>query len=752
MHSKKYLDNIFPKSYNQIWQRSASNPMNFDPFFKFISYAVVFCGFLTLWISGSLGLIITFLFISALISATFLENTRWQLSERLGTALIFVIVPLFYVSWKYKFWVFSTNETAVAAILSQVILGLSVIKLFQKKADRDWLFLYLMAFFEVLLAAALSISPLYLGSLILYLFVTVLAIIAFEIRKSARTVNKTTENKSFTKSENLIKTPFRKLSLTAITLLFLIAAFAAPMFFMLPRVGGAGFGANQGGVTGLTGFSNTVKLGEIGRIQQSDEVVMRVQIKGDDKDTFGGIRWRGVALDKFDNKSWSKSELPPQNPFIRSENGFFQVDTLRERRIVTEQTVYLEPIDTPVLFVLSRPVAIQGNFQVLQKDAYGGITSVRNNFERISYTVLSDRWMPNIEALRNDNAAYSAEDINYLQIPDTFDERIGKLALQITKEKTNRYDKARAVEQYLQTQFGYTLEQKSGGEQPLADFLFNVREGHCEYFATAMVMMLRTQGIAARIVNGFQRGEYNETADMFVVKQQNAHSWVEVYFPKEKAWVTFDPTPSAGQNFTGNTAGVFGFARKYLDALEALWIQYFVSYDNQEQRSLFRSVKSGFTDFQGKMTEWLNEYQNKIQNWWKDVRGDKGFQASAWAIAYGAGYLVAFIAGVWILLWLYRRVQKMELWRKLVDWWNRKKQKSIVEFYERMEKVLAKHGFQRQSHQTPLEFAFALEMPEAVSITEKYNRVRFGEKDLSGEEAAQIENWLECLEKRDANT
>ena len=724
--------------------------MNFDRFFKFISYAVVFCGFLTLWVSGSFGFVITFLFVSCLIAAAVLENTRWQLSERIGTALIFVIVPLFYVGWKYKFWIFSNGETAVAGILSQLILLLSVIKLFQKKADRDWLFLYLMAFFEVLLGAALSISPLYLGSLILYLFVTVLAIVGFEIRKSSRVVDKISDKKSSETNESLNRTPFRKLPATAIILLFLIAAFAAPMFFMLPRVGGAGFGANQGGVTGLTGFSNTVRLGEIGRIQQSDEVVMRVHIEGGDEGAIGLIRWRGVALDTFDNKSWSKSKGISQNPFIRSESGVFQIDTARDKRYITEQTVYLEPIDTNVLFGLSRPVLVQGNFQVLQKDAYGGITSVRNSFERISYKVLSDRWTPSIEALRNDNAAYSADDVNYLQTPQKFDERIGNLAQGITKDKKNRYDKAKAIEQYLQTEFGYTLEQKSGGDEPLADFLFNVREGHCEYFASAMVMMLRTQGIAARIVNGFQRGEYNETADMFVVKQQNAHSWVEVYFPKEKTWITFDPTPSVGQNLTGNDAGIFGFARKYADALEALWIQYFVSYDNQEQRSLFRSVKNGFADFQTKTTDWLNEYQYKIQDWWKAVRGDKGFQASAWAIAYGAGYLIAFIAGFLILQWLYRRAKKMGWWRRLINWWTRKKQRSIVEFYERMEKVLSKHGFERAPHQTPLEFAFALKMPEAVSITEKYNRVRFGEKNLSGKEAREIESWLESLEKNEA--
>ena len=664
--------------------------------------------------------------------------------------MIFVLVPLFYVGWKYKLLGFSSNDTVVAGILARLILGLSVIKLFQKKADRDWLFLYLMAFFEVLLAAALSISPLYMASLILYLFVSVMAIIAFEIRKSSRIVNDPTDTKIQKAVEILNQTPFRKLPTTAIVILFLIIGFATPMFFMLPRVGGAGFGANQGGVTGLTGFSNTVKLGEIGRIQQSDEVVMRVRVEGDDKNALGGIRWRGVALDTFDNKTWSKSKTPPQTPVIKTENDVFKVDFSIGKRDLTVQTVYLEPLDTSVLFALSRPVAIQGNFSILKIDSYGGITSVRSNFERTSYKVWSDRWLPGIEELKKDNSVYQAEDANYLQIPETFDARIGNLASQITKGKTNRFDKAKSIEQYLQTQLGYTLEQKASGEEPVADFLFNVREGHCEYFATAMVMMLRTQGIAARVVNGFQHGEYNETADVFVVKQRDAHSWVEVYFPKEKAWITFDPTPFAGQNLSANSSGMFGFVGKYLDALETFWIQYFVSFDDQEQQSLFRSVKNGFVDYQAKLTDWLNRYQDKIQDWWTEVRGDRGFQASVRAIANGALYLLAFITGFWLLRSLYFRVKKLELWQTFVDWWKRKKQKSIVEFYERMQRVLATKGFQREPHQTPLEFAFALEIPEAVSITEKYNRVRFGEKNLSNDEAQEIENWLASLEKKEA--
>jgi len=724
--------------------------MNFDRFFKTISYIVIFSGFLTLWVSGSIGAFLSIGFILSLIAAWFLEDTRWQISEKIGTFLIFILVPLFYIIWKYQIFTFTSNETVVAGMLARLILGLSVIKLFQKKADRDWWFLYLMSFFEVLLGAALSISPFYLGALILYLFVIVLSIITFEMRKSSRIISIPQDRRFSSGLNNLNKTPFRKLPATSIILLFLIIGFAAPMFFMLPRVGGAGFGSNQGGITSLTGFSDRVRLGEIGKVQQSNEVVMRVRIEDEDKISLNSIKWRGVALDTFDNKSWSKSKpLPQPNFFVRNENNFFQVDYLTGKKSLTVQTFYLEPMDTNVLFALSRPIVVQGNFTDIRRDSYGSILSIRNNFERTSYTVHSEIWTPNIENLRKDNSAYLAENANYLQIPQKFDERIGKLASDVTKDKTNRYDKAKAIEQYLQTQFGYTLDLKAGGEEPLADFLFNVREGHCEYFATAMTMMLRTQGIAARVVNGFQRGEYNETADMFVVKQRDAHSWVEVYFPKEKVWITFDPTPAVGQNISENADfGMMGVARKYLDALEALWIQYFVSYDNQEQRSLLRSMKNGFVEYQEKMTDWLNEYQNKIQVWWTEARGDKGFQASALAIAYGAGYLIAFVSGFLLLQWIFKRLKSLEFWRNLIKWLKNKRQKSIVEFYERMEKVLAKHGFVRQTHQTPLEFAFAINMPEAVSITEKYNRVRFGEKNLTSDEAREIENWLEGLEKK----
>ncbi len=719
-----------------------SKLQNFETFFKTISYLVVLCGFLSLWVSGGFGIIVTFLFLSVITGAWFLENSKWQISERVGTALIILVVPLFYIGWKYRLIGVGATETVVAGMLARTILTLAAIKLLQKKSDKDWIFLYLISFFEVLLAAGLSISPLYLASFILYLLVTICAIVSFEIRKTSRAIKDTQkEKKSFFKEANISRLP-----ITAAFLLLLIIVMATPLFFVLPRVGGAGLGSNSNGLTGMTGFSDSVKFGAIGRLKQNDETVMRIRLDKTGESNFGNLHWRGVALDTFDNKVWSKSKPDYKEPKVKGDRDFFLIDYSSGEEAITVQTIYLEPLDTPVLFALARPVAIQGNFQILYKDFEGAINFNRNGYERLSYKVYSDRSLPSRERLKFDNSAYSEEDERYLQLPEEMDERISQLAAQITGKANNRYEKAKAIEKYLQTQFGYTLELEAGGDEPLADFLFNIREGHCEYFATAMAIMLRTQGIATRIVNGFQQGEYNETADVYVVKQKNAHSWVEVYFPKENAWIPFDPTPFAGQNDgAAINSGIIGKFNTYLEALETFWIQYFVAFDNQEQRSLFRSVKNSFSDYQSKTSAWLTEMQYRLSDWWKEVRGDKGLQTSAKAIAFGIGYLITAVLGIILIVWLFRKIKRLEIWQKLYAWLKHKNETTIVEFYERMQKVLANKGFTRASHQTPLEFAFALNMPEAVRITEKYNRVRFGEKKLSKDEANEIENWLNDL-------
>jgi Transglutaminase-like enzymes, putative cysteine proteases len=720
--------------------------MGFEKFFKLISYLAVFGGFFSLWVSGSFGLVGTALFIGVLVAGWFLEDSRWQISERVGTILIVLSLPVFYLGFRLRLFSFADYGTLVSGVLARMILVIAAIKVLQKKSDRDWIFLYLMSFFEVLLAAALSISALYVGSFLIYLVVMTCAFIAFEIRKSSRVIAEKAQS-SLRPIDSGKRFSSVRLPVAAVILVAGIGILAVPLFFMLPRVGGAGLGGGTKGISTSSGFSDSVQLGKFGRIQQNDEVVMRIRLDNRDPGQ-GPLYWRGVALDTFDGQTWSRSLPMSKQPFVKDERELIQVDYATGRESLTLQTIYLEPLDTPVLFALSRPVAIQGNFVSVSKDGYGDLTFPRNP-ERMTYKVLSDRSQPSVARLRADNQAYSEDSRRYLSLPEKFDRRIANLAESVTRQANNRYDKAKAIESYLQNNLGYTLDLKAGGPDPLSDFLFNVREGHCEYFATAMAIMLRTQGIATRIVNGFQQGEYNDTADMYIVRQRNAHSWVEVYFPGESAWVRFDPTPFAGQPASAIYGGIVSKFGGYMDALEAFWIQYFVAFDNQEQRSLFRSVRNGFVEYQANASTYISALQDRVFRWWTEVRGQNGMKNSIAAVGYGLGYLAMTVLGILLLYWIYRKIKGLDIWRNLLWWLRNKNQATIVEFYERMQRVLAGKGLRRQPHQTPLEFAHTVNMPEAIRITEKYNRVRFGEKYLSRDEADEIEFWLRELQAAD---
>ncbi|HEY2847726.1 MAG TPA: DUF3488 and transglutaminase-like domain-containing protein [Pyrinomonadaceae bacterium] len=723
--------------------------MNFERFFKFISYSAVFCGFISLWVSGTFGLVGTALFVGVVIIAWMIEGSRFQITERIGTALIVLSLPAYYLASRLNLISLGGSAVDIAGMLGRLILTLTAIKLLQKKSDRDWIFLYLMAFFEVLLAAGLSISALYLVSFVLYLLVMVCTIIAFEIRRTSRRVFESTSGliRPAEETETDNRLPTRRLPAMAVVLITGIVCLGLPLFFFLPRVGGAGFGGRGEGVSTSTGFSDHVELGSFGTIQQDDAVVMRARLDGISGEQTG-LYWRGLALDHFDGRSWERSD-PSQEIYARGERELIPIDQATSRESLVSQTIYLEPLDTSVLFGLSRIVGIQTTLPGVFKDADGDISSKRAS-ERISYRIFSDRSVPPIEALRADDQRYPESVARFLELPHDLDSRVTELASRVAAGKAGRYDKANAIEQYLQTNFGYSLEVRGTGSDPLADFLFNVRQGHCEYFATAMAIMLRTQGIATRVVNGFHQGDYNETADIYVVRQKHAHSWVEVYFPKEDAWVRFDPTPPADQVAPGFAGGMTGQFNKWLDALETYWIQYFVAYDNQEQRSLAKTVRSGFSGYQQGVSSYFSRLQTVINEWWVEARGDRGAARSGAAIGYALLYAAMAIVALLVFVWGLREVVKSKVWRRIADLFRRRKPSSIVEFYDRMQRILASKGFIRQPHQTPLEFACAVGMPEAINVTEKYNRVRFGEHIVSSSESDEIEHWLGDISAADS--
>ncbi|HKQ50767.1 MAG TPA: DUF3488 and transglutaminase-like domain-containing protein [Pyrinomonadaceae bacterium] len=739
--------------------------MRFSTFFRVSSYAMVACGALALAVSDGLSAALAALFGVVLVVAWKLEGTRWQLPERVGLFVVLLSLPLFYLDWQFLSGGTSSEKVGVSA-LGHLILFLSVVKLLQVKADRDWVFLYLISFFEVLLAAGLSVSPLFLLSLVLYGLFALSTVLAFEIRKARRGV-KITETRLLVAPDSTLfrrltrrkadaaarhNGEARRLPLVSLLLMLLIFGLALPLFLVVPRTGASALTRTGNGARGFVGFSESVNLGDVGRLQESDQLVMRVRVEeAQDPAAATRLRWRGVALDFYNGRGWERTSERFAFEKANNERGFFQLGTTENLQHLTTQTFYVEALDTPVLFAAPRVVAVQGAIPYLRSDSEGALSTRPHYQERLSYKVYSDTKEPDAEALRKtavgDVQFYPAWVARYLQLPNTVDPRIPRLAHEwITAAgAANQYDAARAIESRLQKDFGYTLDMKATGPDPLADFLFNVRAGHCEYFSTAMAVMLRTQGIPARVVNGFQRGEYNDAAGVYTVTQREAHSWVEVYFPGTSAWVTFDPTPQAGRPAFQRT-GIQGWFGKYAEALEMLWIQYVVGYDSQEQRSLANTVGNRFYDLRNWTGERLNSLKESFADWfgWLKIENEDG-SVSYTRLALAA--LVAVLAVVGLVL-LVRRIRRLGLWRFFSRVREEEARGSVVEFYERMTLALGARGLKRAPGETPLEFASATGLPEAMQLTRAYNRVRFGDARLTASERAEIEEWLSRMEEK----
>ena len=675
----------------------------------------------------------------------------WPVSRRLANWLRIAYLPFFVLDWQIL-----GSPPAVAVI--RFVLFASACKLVVAKTSRDWLWLYLIAFLEVVLAAGMMVSALFFLLLIVFLFVAISALVTFEMRNAGVESSPQDARIEFclekTGSRRVARAPrARLISVFAAAALCLILLFALPLFLAMPRLHRSPVGGRLLRTEALSGFSTSVRLGDVAQVKLNPQVVMRVRVRFPPAQGLTSLRWRGVTFDEYDGQTWIQTgiELQP----LRLNENYFEVDRPQPRSVLTWQSIVLEPLDPATVFAAPRPVRFR-DLSTVQRDGGDGFWTDPHPAQRLAYMALSDTRVPTEVELQGDTSRIYPPEIRrrYTQQPLVRDRRIDVLAEEITRAATTPYEIARRIEQHMKTSYDYTLDlSRIGDTDPLADFLFEVRAGHCEFFATAMVMLMRSRRIPARLVNGFQMGEYSEVSDSFTVRQSDAHSWAEVYFTNH-GWVAFDPTPPAGLSTYDN--GLIARLRQYFEGLEMFWQERVVGFGPSEQLAMFVAFQQSLTSFErgsvrGFMA-WASGIAKSVESAFKgdaeatapDESTEGKGSVSLSRIASHPIFLV-FVAlcaiGLGAMEW--RRWAKS--WRRLA---RRDGPSSAVAFYHEMSRTLERSGIKRAPEATPREFARTVGLLEVEELTRKYEHARYSSTPLTQEEVTRISILLKSIKQR----
>ncbi len=401
--------------------------------------------------------------------------------------------------------------------------------------------------------------------------------------------------------------------------------------------------------------------------------------------------------------------------------------------------VLMEPLGTNVFFLAERPQSLAGDFRIVSMDGGGAVYNLDTDHPINRYESDSLLAEPDVDELRLASNLAPVSMDRYLKLPP-LDPRIPNLAETITAANNSNYDKAVTLERYLATHFGYTLElPRAMPQDPLANFLFERKKGHCEYFASSMAVMLRSLHIPSRIVTGFRGGEFNDLTGQYLVRASDAHSWVEAYFPGA-GWISFDPTPA------GSVPTRSGWSRMqlYMDAAASFWREWIINYDVNHQRTLGKDTVTNTRHFLDDARRWIGRRHRAMLRSARRVHR----HISDFPMQWLGGVLIV-LALLFALLNLPRLVRALRA-LSLRAHPERAPRESAALWYERMVSRLARLGWRKLPSQTPLDFVAAIQEAElrkkVARFTHAYESARFGE---SASDAQSLPELFRDISTRD---
>lgn len=498
-----------------------------------------------------------------------------------------------------------------------------------------------------------------------------------------------------------------------------IFLFTAALFVLFPRVGLSLLLLSHPRNVRMVGFSDHVDLGEVGQIRTDPSLALRFDVQDlpNPPPPTLTLRLRGTAFDRYDGRAWSRT-TKERNAGSDSTDTLVlarRPDASRDRRV----TIDLEPIDPAVVFLPPRTVAVQirsqqqaisGETVTLMRGPEGEVRYAGEGAHGLRYDayVAGDR-EPILELLNPQDRG------RYLDLPLDLPRRFADLAHEWADPQPTAYLKAKAIEEHLKKEFKYDLGSPSGGKpQPVDHFLFESKRGHCEFFSTAMALMLREVGVPSRNVTGFVGGTYNRFGRYYTVRQGDSHSWVEAYVEDPvRGWLTFDPTPTSGAQPLQQTQGTWVYLRDLVEALSQRWNRYVVGYDLKTQIHIFED---------------LSQRYDRVR---KKAGADRGSLEKVTRAPVVAGVLLG-VAALAYYGWRRRRApgteRKETTPKKALD----AKLEAATALYRSLETALALQGLGRPPSLPPLRYAEQLAerhhplADDVLALTQTYLEARFG--------------------------
>jgi transglutaminase-like putative cysteine protease len=694
-------------------------PKTVARFFEFSLLGMVASGFFAVAASGYLDWPTAVLTLSALLLRLLMAAgvVEVEISGRLTDALALSFVVFYPLDYLYI-------SGAFLPATVHIIFFLLVCKVLTARSNRDYTYLKLLAVLELLAAAILSTNLSFFGFLALFMLFAIASFSSGEVRVSTQ--------KPRTVVRGGLRAFPRRLGMLAIFLFTGILLMTGALFFVLPRTARAAIERFVPQRYHLPGFSSEVTLGKIGEIKQSSAPVMHIH-----KEIGEGmldVRWRGAALTQFDGKRWFNPSGGEEIIHVPPDTHQVVLDNKRHLRRA-ERLVYrvqMSEIAPDTLFFAGSVQSISVNTPLLRRTRGGALRVTDGGASGLKYVAASvvEDELSTPRTPPDPLPPFERDDL--LLLPDNLDVRIPRLARETIEGAATEDAKARAIEKYLRRNYGYTLQLLPATVQdPLANFLFDRRKGHCEYFASAMAVMLRTVGIPSRVVTGFSSGVFNPLTGWQVVRASDAHSWVEAWIPS-RGWTTYDPTPPD----PGATESAFMTrAALFFDAADQFWQDWILSYNLDRQIVLASKVQQSG---RGVKLHWLDAAGQWLAG---AARSSSGYAPTAAMVMFAA------IVAVLVAPAATRRWRGALRLRRMKRGEGQASDATLL--YQRMLRALERRGIQKPPWLTPSEFARVLPAnelsPLVDDLTSAYVEFRFGGKRDAAPRMVQLLDQLEKM-------